>query len=214
MKQYKTFLFLLLLNVGVLFGQDSTRVSELGSTIITVNSFQRKYYYPQSRPNIEILSTLFYRYHFKTYAFRAMLSYNQNKIDYSPAPGTFDGSSGTVENSNLMFGIGFQSRLKKSKELLYASGDICYRNTFSKGNSIGDGLKNTYSNSADGLDAYVALGFNFKIYKYLRLCPELCYNIYFGRTHTLNNFGQGTVPSTTYNFNVNSMLKIQFTAAF
>jgi hypothetical protein len=214
MKLYIKFLFLLLLNVGVLFGQDSSRVSELGSTIVTVNSFQRKYYYPQSRPSIEILNTLFYRHHFKSYAFRAMLSYTQNKIDYAPPPGTFDGSSGSVENTNLMFGIGLQSRLKKSKELLYASGDICYRNTFSKGNSMNDGIKNTYSNSSDGVDAYVGLGFNFNVHKYLRICPELCYNINFSRTHTLNNFGQGAVPGTTYNFNISSILKIQFTAAF
>lgn len=216
MKQNFKYLILIVCLLGIfqIKAQDSLRRSELGSTILTVNSFNTNYTYAQNRPSFEILNGLFYRYNKNRNSYRALISYGENKIDFKSPPEFTEGKSGNVSNKNFMLGAGIQHNLKKNKDWLYGFIDLCYRNTFSTGTDIGGGYSYAYSSSANGLDAYLGLGFKFKIAKQLCLSPELTYNIYFGRTDTKFNFGNARSTSVTYDLNIKSILKIHFTAKF
>lgn len=194
--------------------QDSLRRAELGSTLLTINTFNTKYHYAQSRPSFEIMNGIFYRYRIKSCSIRGLASYSENKIDYTPPPGVIDGSSGSVQNTNVMFGVGIQTPFKKKKEWLYGFLDLCYRNTFSKGESKGGGFSNRYTASSNGIDGYFGLGFKIKIFKQLKLSPELTYNFNYSTCKSLNNFGNSVSRSTVQNFNLNSIFKIHLTAAF
>lgn len=209
-----SFLLWLCFSAWLMAAQDSLRRSELGSTILTVNSFNTNYTYAQNRPSFEILNGLFYRFNKNRNSYRALISYSENKIDFKSPPEFTEGKSGNVSNKNFMLGAGMQRNLKKNKEWLYAFVDLCYRNTFSTGTNIGGGYRDTYSSSANGLDAYLGLGFKFKIAKQLCLSPELTYNIYFGRSEAKFNFGSVVSNSVSYDLNIKSILKIHFTAKF
>lgn len=215
MKSNITF-FILFLSVFTCKAQDSLFNLELGSTLLTVNSFNTTYQFPQQRPSFEILNGLFFRVNKKQISYRGILSYVENRIDFEPGAGTADGMSGSVNNKNLMFGGGIQKNLKKNKDWLYVFSDVCYRNTFSTGINSGGiaGITYNYSSNSNGLDAYFGLGFKIKIIKQLFISPELNYNLYFGQTITKYSYPLNPQKNVTNNFNLNSLAKVHLSVQF
>lgn len=196
--------------------QDSLSNFELGPTLLTVNSFNTQYSFPQNRPSFEALNGLFFRYNKNRLGYRGLLSYVENKIDYQAPAGTADGMSGSVSNKNLMFGGGIQKNLKKNKDWLYVFMDVCYRNTFSTGIKSGGiaGITYKYSSNSNGLDAYFGLGFKIKIIKQVFISPELNYNLNFSQTITKNSFPLNPNKIMTYDFSLNSLAKLHLSVKF
>jgi len=196
--------------------QDSLANFEFGPTLLTVNSFNTEYQFAQQRPSFEILNGLFFRYNKKQISYRGILSYVENRIDFKPGAGTADGISGSVNNKNLMFGAGVQRNLKKNKDWLYVFADVAYRNTFSTGINSGGiaGITYNYSSNSNALDSYFGLGFKIKIIKQLFISPELTYNLCVRKTITKNSYPLNTNKNETYDFNLNSLLKIHLSVKF
>jgi hypothetical protein len=215
MKIFKLLLFFISLNC-ILLAQDSMPNFELGPTLLTANSFNTQYSYAQTRPSIEVLNGLFFRYNKNRLSYRGLLSYVENRIEFKPPAGTADGISGSVSNKNLMLGAGVQHNLKKTKDWLYVFADVCYRNTFSTGINSGGiaGITYKYSNNSNALDSYFGLGFKIKIIKQLFISPELTYNLCFGKTITKNSYPLNTHKNVTYDFNLNSLIKVHLSVKF
>ncbi len=166
-----TFMLLFLISKG----QDTIRRFELGSTLITVNSFYTETYFEADRPALEFINGLFFRYSKKRFGFRGHASYSENSSFHASPPGTPDGSRGDVNNKDIRIGIGGQFTLLKRKEWFYTFADISYRNLFSTGHYYGGigGANDSFSRTGNGFDTFFGLGFKIKTFKNVFLSSEL-----------------------------------------
>lgn len=198
-------------------GQDTIRRFEFGSTFITINSFNTKYYSAPDRPSFEFINGLFFRYTKKRLGLRLHTSYTDNSTSYATPSGVPDSSSGDINNKDFRIGVGGQFSLLKRKEWFYTFLDLSYRNVFSTGHYYGGsgGANESFSKTANGFDCFLGLGFKIKTIKYVYLSPELGYLISnkFVNQTTNNYLGQ-TSKSNNIDLNLNPILKLHLTVKF
>ncbi len=199
-------------------GQDSIRHFEFGSTLITINSFNTNYYIAPDKPSVEFINGVFFRFTKKRFGLRIHASYTDNSNTYASPVGMADGVSGDINNKDLRIGVGGQFSIIKRKEWFYTFLDLSYRNVFSTGHYYGGfgGANDRFSSTANGVDAYLGLGFKIKTFKNVFLSPEVGYfisNKFVSKTTTHMTFGQ----STKYNYNetdIHPALKLHLTVKF
>ena len=170
------------------------------------------------RPAFEFVNGVFFRYHKKRSAFRALLSYSDNTSNYTPPPNSADGITGSISNKDFRVGAGVQRWLLKSKNWLYAMADLSYRNVYSSGAYSGGiaGANNVFWRTGNGVDALLGIGFLIHPLPSLCLSPELGYFI----THTVNDrteesFNTGHRWSYRYSeTNLHPQLKLHLSARF
>ena len=177
--------FLILITVllfQITYGQDSSDKFELGSTLVTVNSFDDQHFYYRDRPSVEYLNGLFLRYTHKRIAIRAQISYSENYQSYSSPPGTRDGGGGDAFNKDVRLGLGGQFSVFKNNTLLYPFVDASYRNIFSVGHYYGGfgGANDALTSTTEGLLLNIGLGSKIKIYKSIYLSPEFGFSYFNG----------------------------------
>lgn len=199
-------------------GQDSIRHFEFGSTLVTVNSFNTKYNTTPDRPSVEFINGVFFRYTKKRLGLRIHASYSENSNTFASPVGVADGASGDNNNKDIRIGIGGQFSIIKHKEWFYTFLDLSYRNVFSTGHYYGGigGANDRYSNTANGIDCFLGLGFKIKTVKNVYLSPEVGYfisNKFVNKTTTDMSWGQ----SAKYNYNetdIHPALKLHLTVKF
>lgn len=213
--------FLTLL-IGLLFqmtyGQDASDKFELGSTLVTVNSFNDQHFYYRDKPSVEYLNGLFLRYTHKRIGIRAQVSYSENYQSYSSPPGTRDGGGGDAFNKDFRLGLGGQFSIFKNKTLLYPFVDASYRNVFSTGHYYGGfgGANNALTSMTTGLLLNIGLGSKIKIYKSVYVSPEIGYSYFNGlkketSTHVPNGSSIKYSDPTVY---WSPSIKLHLTVAF
>ena len=177
---------ILTLLIGLLFqmtyGQESSDKFELGSTLVTVNSFNDQHFYYRDRPSVEYLNALFLRFAHKRIGVRALISYSENYQSYSTPPGTRDGSSGDASNKDIRLGLGSQFSVFKNNSLLYPFVDASYRKLLSTGHYYGGfgGANNTLTSTTTGILVNIGIGSKIKIYKSVYVSPEIGYSYFNG----------------------------------
>lgn len=198
-------------------GQDSIRRFEFGSTLMTINSFSNRYYFPPDRPSFEFINGLFFRYTKKRLGLRFQLSYTENSASFSGSSRDVRFQPGYINNKDFRLGGGGQFSLLKSKEWLYTFLDLTYRNVFSTGHyfSVGVEAEESYSRTVNGFDCFLGLGFKIKALKHVYLSPEFSYfwSSNFINQTTNNYYGQ---PSK-FNYselNLDPVIKLHLTAKF
>jgi hypothetical protein len=209
-----TFVFLFQISNG----QDTIRRFEFGSTLVTINSFNTDHYFAPDRPSFEFINGLFFRYTKKRLGLRLHASYTDNSTSYATPAGWSDGSAGDINNKDFRIGVGGQFSLLKRKEWFYTFLDLSYRNVFSTGHYYGGlwGANERFSNTANGFDCFLGLGFKIKTIKNVYLSPELGYfiaNKFVSKTTTDMSFGQ----TSKYNYNetdIHPALKLHLTVKF
>lgn len=199
-------------------GQDSTRRFELGSTLLTINSFNRIYYFAPDRPSFEFMNGLFFRYTYKRLALRLHASYAENSTSFATPSYWSDGGSGDISSKDLRIGAGVQFSLLKRKEWLYTFLDLSYRNVFSTGHYYGGytGAYDRFSSTANGFDSFLGLGFKIKTIKHVYLSPEIGYyssSMFVNKTTTPINSGKSSSYSYT-EVNIKPVIKLHLTVNF
>lgn len=175
MKKHFLVLFSVLL-FRLTYGQDSSDKFELGSTLVTVNSFNDQNFYYRDRP-IEYLNGLFLRYTHKRIGVRTLISYSENYQSYSTPPSTRDGSSGDAFNKDIRIGLGGQFSVFKNNSLLYPFVDASFRKVISTGHYYGGfgGANDALTSTTTGLLLNIGVGSKIKIYKSVYVSPEIGY---------------------------------------
>lgn len=176
MKKHFLVLFSVLL-FQLTYGQDSSDKFELGSTLVTVNSFNDQHFYYRDRPSVEYMNGLFLRYTHKRIGVRVLISYSENYQSYSTPPGTRDGSSGDAFNKDIRLGFGGQFSVFKNNSLLYPFVDASFRKVVSTGHYYGGfgGANDALTSTTTGLLLNIGVGSKIKIYKSVYVSPEIGY---------------------------------------
>lgn len=198
--------------------QDTLRKFEFGSTIITVNSLNTKYYYPYDKPSFQFVNGLFFRYIKKRIGIRANVSYSENAASYASPIYIADGGSGDIENKDFIIGLGGQFSILKRKDWFYTFVDVSYRNIFSTGHYNGGiaGANDKFSKTSNGYDTFFGLGFKIKTIKNMYLSPELGFNsnMKFVNQTTISMNSGKTSHFNSNDFNFNPQLKMHLTVKF
>lgn len=169
-----------LLTFMVLFkmsqGQDSVRHFEFGATILKVNSFNTSQFIATDRPWLELVNGLFFRYSKKRLGLRVQASYSDySTFDTYIATGPIGPMGRDVNNKALQIGIGGQFSILKHKSWLYTCLDISYRYLYSNGHDYGP-FSEKFTNTSNGADCFLGMGFQFKVFRNFILSPEVGYN--------------------------------------
>lgn len=201
----------------IAIAQDSLSC-EMGSTLVTLNSFNTRYYYAPDRPAIEFINGLFFRYNKNRLGLRVHASYSESFSIYTSNPNQSDTSSGDINNKDIRLGVGGQFSILKRKDWFYAFVDLSYRNVFSYGHSYGGNSNSNdqFTRTANGIDFLFGLGFKMKILRAIYLSPELGYNVsnkIVASSSTPMITGQ-TIESNYTETNINYLMKLQLTAKF
>lgn len=208
----------LILFAQIASAQDQKTPYEFGSTVLSVNSLFDAGSYSQSKPPMEFMNGLYFRYTKARLGIRILSSYSYNTFQNIAPPSQADGSSNEGSNKDFRIGAGIQYNLLKTKDWLYAYTDILYRNVFSEG-YFTDGFSGSaysFASNSNGFDSFLGVGFKLKLFKSLYLSPELGYNLSFSAIETTNSplgFGQ-VVTNTHYDVNANHILKIHVGVKF
>ena len=203
-------------------GQDTLRRYEFGSSILTVNSFNKNKYFASDRPNFEIANGLFFRYTKRRFGLRAQVSYS----DYSSSEvfnyTFFLGPAGRdIHSKAVRFGIGAQFSILKHKDWFYTCFDISYRYLHSTGHTYGP-WPNEFSTKSNGTDGFLGLGCKIKLIKNFILSPEVGVNSSFQSVNKVTTStdvyliggGHPSYKSSYLDLNLIPVLQIHLTAKF
>lgn len=196
--------------------QDSLKHFEFGATFMTLNSRHNPLFFT-SRAPVEITDGLFFRYTKNRFGFRSQVHYSKNSSYDHRQKSLTDIIAIGYTNKNFEIGVGGQYSLLKKKDWLYTFVDLSYRNQFSVGYRYdSNGGINNFTNSMNGLNTSVGLGFKIKTFNNLYLSSELGYDSFYGnRKYSNTNMSTGA----TYKYNgigkdLSPFLKLHLTYKF
>lgn len=198
--------------------QDNSDPFELGVTLVTINSFDKSSYSYQGKAPLEILNGIFFRYHYEKFAFRFLCSYRDYLyVDEQLAT---PGEIGYEErNKDFRIGCGAQYNLLKTKQWLYLFTDVLYRKVELQGGHMNSGTVETigYTTIGKGVDSFLGIGAQVKLFNNLYLSPELAYNFTLLSTKTDEYTISPNSKTKTYNgstMNGHFVLKVHLSLRF